>query len=301
MPAGLTGSETRDRGSSARSSPVSESGFSGTPSAEARAFLYCWLLPGLAVLSAASAKRSIYLIPLVPAAALLVAAWWRSRPARRRLGRAAGIAGWILFAIGVVCAAALPVFIGAALTGAEPRDPGGALAAVAAEPSGVPAAAALLAALAAVALLVRRDPGRGARGALVLAYVLFFVAGAILLPLAAPRLSARSMGEEIRRQRDNGATVAAYRLTEGAMGQFLFYSGGTVDWIGRSARETQSECTECRSTLRAGEYLRLGGRRAVLLTADDYEKVKPGLPPSRIAARRRVGGSVYVLVASAGG
>ena len=122
--------------------------------------LLAWLLPCLVFLSISSGKRSLYLLPLGPAIALLVAAWWRTRAPswrRRAKGPAAGRGGLAvrlpasaLLVLGLVLALALPVAIGALRTGIDVRRAEDALVAVRAAPAGVALGGVLLAAVLAI-------------------------------------------------------------------------------------------------------------------------------------------------------
>lgn len=55
-------------------------------------FLLSWLLVGLVGLSVAATKREIYLLPLAPAVAILVAGWFDQAPRRLLVGLAAALA-----------------------------------------------------------------------------------------------------------------------------------------------------------------------------------------------------------------
>lgn len=268
------------------------------------AFLVAWLLPPLVVLSVASSKRSIYLLPLAPALALLVAGWWRApevrSPGRGRSTRWATVPALILAAIGLLVAVGLPFAIAALLAGGEGLGVRGHWEALARDPSGIPVGAALFLAIVALALLWRRRRGRAAAGAVLAVFALLFVVGTVLIPIAGPRLSARAFGEAIGDLRSRGARVAAAGLTEGSLGQFLYYSRGTMDWIARQGPPA-SPCVECRDPVSAAAFLAGHGRRAVLLRVEDFralpaDTVKGG----RIRRRGRVGGTEYVLFEATG-
>jgi 4-amino-4-deoxy-L-arabinose transferase-like glycosyltransferase len=263
------------------------------------AFLWSWLLPALVVLSLASAKRSIYLLPLTPALALLVAAWWRGRGARAerrgRTSRWAVVPALILAALGLLVAAGVPLAIAALLAGGEHLSVRGHWEALVRDPSGVPLGAALLLAIVALVLLARRRRARAAAGAVVTVFAFLFVAGTVLIPIAGPRLSARAFGEAIGDLRSRGTRVAAAGLTEGSLGQFLYYSRGTLEWIAREGPPA-NPCVECREPVSAAVFLAGPGRRAVLMRSKDFaalpaEVVRGG----RVRTRGRVGGAEYVL------
>ena len=154
----------------------------------------------------------------------------------------------------------------------------------------------MLAAVTAVALRARANRRRGAAGSLVVLWAFLLVAGAALLPLAEPRLSARNLGRAIEHERGRGTRIAAWRITEGSLGQFLFYSGGTVDWIGAAENPAQASCVECRLTVDPTGFLAGPGRRACLMTEDGYAELPAQARGGRILARGRVGGSSYILL-----
>src|SRR6185436_17054692 len=105
------------------------------------------------------------------------------------------------------------------------------------------------------------------------------------------------VGEAIRDLSRSGTPVAAFGVSEGSLGQFLFYSEGTLDWIGRRSRNPESACTDCRSTDSVAEYFARPGPRACLLLEDDADQLGPLLPPARVLLRARVGSAAYVLLA----
>jgi 4-amino-4-deoxy-L-arabinose transferase-like glycosyltransferase len=268
------------------------------------AFLWSWLLPPLAVLSLASSKRSIYLLPLTPALALLVAAWWRAREGRAarrgRTTRWAVVPALILAALGALIAVGATLSIAALLSGGDHLSAWRHWEALLREPSGVPLGAALLVAILALVALARRRRERAAVGAILTVFAILFVAGAVLLPIAGPRLSARALGETIGDLRSRGTRVAAAGLTEGALGQFLYYSRGTMDWIARMSPPA-NPCVECRDPISAPVFLAGPGRRAVLMRSEDFAAL-PGdvVRAGRVRSRGRVGGADYVLFESAG-
>ncbi len=189
------------------------------------------------------------------------------------------------------------MFVAAIFSGRTPRGVPGLVAAVVAEPAGVPAGAAMLVAVLAVALVARANGRRGARGTVALLWVFLLVAGVALLPLAEPRLSARQLGQAMEAERARGARLAAWHLTEGSLGQFLFYSGGTADWIGKGEGGAQNPCVDCRLPAAPAEYLAGPGRRALLTTEEGFSLLPPEARSGRVLARGRVGGAGYVLLA----
>ena len=78
-----------------------QSGTPGPERAQPEVFLFSWLLPPFLLLSMSASKRSIYLLPLAPAMALLVAAWWRS-PRRAGPSRSESPPAWGRFPAGSI-------------------------------------------------------------------------------------------------------------------------------------------------------------------------------------------------------
>jgi 4-amino-4-deoxy-L-arabinose transferase-like glycosyltransferase len=231
--------------------------------------LLVWFLLPFVVLSIASTKRGLYLLPIYPASAMLVA-WWLVRGRPGRLGRWAGVPA-------------------AALAGLA-----GAVALAASGHRGL-AAALGIAAAAVVALavrFVRRDePAR-------LGVAIVSVAGASCLLAAtvvAPAVvnggtSVRAAGESLRRHADGGARLAFYDFREGNLGGFCFYARGI--WPNLKSPEALAR------------HLEGGGESLAFLKADDVDRVVPSLP-FRIEAverwryRGRPGqetGSEFVLI-----
>jgi hypothetical protein len=165
----------------------------------------------------------------------------------------------------------------------------------------VPVGAALLVAIAALIVLSRGRRRRAAPGAVLAVFAFLFIAGAVLVPIAGPRLSARGFGETIGDLRSRGTRVAAAGITEGSLGQFLYYSRGTMDWIARQGPPA-SPCVECRDPVSAAAFLAGAGRRAVLMRAEDFEALPAEVSRSgRVRKRGRVGGAEYVLFEAAQG
>jgi len=163
----------------------------------------------------------------------------------------------------------------------------------------VPVGAALLVAIAALVVLSRGRRARAAPGAVLAVFAFLFIAGAVLVPIAGPRLSARGFGETIGDLRSRGTRVAAAGITEGSLGQFLYYSRGTMDWIAREGAPA-SPCVECRHPVSAAAFLGGPGRRAVLMRTEDFEALPAEVSRSgRIRKRGRVGGAEYVLFEAA--
>ena len=124
----------------------------GNPALELPLFLLLWLVLMVAFFSAAATKLPGYILPVLPAAALLVALWWRPLPsAAPRQGPTwpLQLTGWINAALLAVLAAAAAI---------APRwaasDPAHPALAVALDSSGLPIRLAVLLAAAALALVV---------------------------------------------------------------------------------------------------------------------------------------------------
>jgi 4-amino-4-deoxy-L-arabinose transferase-like glycosyltransferase len=124
-------------------------------------FLLLWLVVMVAFFSAAATKLPGYILPALPAGALLVALWWQPLSAPSGAGDGPPLA-WPLRAAGWVNAVLLAALAAAAAL--APRwaasDPAHPAFAVALERSGLPLRLALLLALAALALvlLLRQAP-----------------------------------------------------------------------------------------------------------------------------------------------
>jgi len=183
-------------------------------------YLLCWLLVPLVVLSIASTKRGIYLLPLYPAAALLVG-WWLDRvsPARGAPAirdRPVRIALGLLLGAGIVIAALLPASLGVL------------------EPEGRVATALGLVLVAALALAgyAALRTGRADRLAILVAGAVGLVhlvaAGGIVPELVDRHASPREAARQIRRMADAGDRLALYDFKEGSLGGYLFYAGMTL-------------------------------------------------------------------------
>jgi 4-amino-4-deoxy-L-arabinose transferase-like glycosyltransferase len=170
--------------------------------------LLAWLLLPFFLLSVASTKRGLYLLPIYPAAAMLLA-WWLCRGGVRRAWL------WLLFTVSAVCGAAVVVvaFL------AAPRAPAAPVA------TGL----VLAAAIGFASLAVRRGDGRAT------ALGVAAVSGTALLAaivVATPRIvnggtSARPAGAALRDLTAHGATLSLYDFKEGSLGGVTFYSGRT--------------------------------------------------------------------------
>jgi len=251
--------------------------------------LLLWFGLPLVLLSIASTKRGIYLLPIYPPAAILVA-WWlaggEGAPAAPRRGRR--IALWLLFIMLILLAVAVLV-IGIAGRPGERLVPA-VLGALLAWPVAVAWSAA------------RRDDGRRLGLAVAGGTALIFVAA---LAWAAPGIvnhgvSARTAGGEMRALAEAGDRIALYRFHQGMMGGFLFYSGRTYPNL-RDAEELRRHL----ESDQAG-----GGRALVLMRSGAFDEAARALPFPILEARRYVfrkmpgvergaGAGDYVLVVRA--
>jgi 4-amino-4-deoxy-L-arabinose transferase-like glycosyltransferase len=257
--------------------------------------LISWVLVPLVVLSIASTKRGIYLLPLYPAAALLVGAWiarlttrptstlsdaasdpravaggWEpprpSWPARAALG--------LLFGATIVVAALLPAALRLVLPEAR----------LAAWVSlGVP----LLAAVAGSTALRASRPDR-------LALVTIGTVGVVHLVLAStvvPRivngsLSPRMAAHQVRRMIDAGDRLALYRFKEGSLGGYLFYSGATLPHL----RDTE----ELRRHFMSGAVADSSPRSLALMREEVYAGLAADLGIPTTVVRRFPAGPQFL-------
>jgi len=227
--------------------------------------LLLWFGLPLVLLSIASTKRGIYLLPIYPPAAILVA-WWLAGgegvPPPPRRGRR--VALWLLFAMLVLLAIAVLV-LGIAGRPGERIVPAviGALLAW-------PVAAAWGAA--------RRDDGRRLGLAVAAGAALVFVAASVwAVPGIVNRgVSTRAAGGELRGLAEAGDRIALYRFHQGMLGGFLFYSGRTYPNL--------RDAEDLRRHLESDEA---DGRRAlVLMRGGAFDEAARSLPFPILEARR---------------
>ena len=241
--------------------------------------LLLWFAVPLTVLSLASTKRGLYLLPIYPPAAILVA-WWLTRHADvPGLGRRVG--HWLLLAAtGIAVCAVLGFGIAA--------DPGG---------FGAPLIVlALVAWPLAVAWRAARA-GNGGRLGLFTALataIVFVAAMAWAVPsIVNGGMSARAGGSDLREHAQAGDRIALYQFKEGMLGGFLFYSDGTYP----NLLDAKALADHLAGNDPAGP------RSLALMRVEDFEKVAGTLPFPVAEARRYVfptlpgapGSSDYVL------
>jgi 4-amino-4-deoxy-L-arabinose transferase-like glycosyltransferase len=206
--------------------------------------LLVWFLLPLFVLSIASTKRGLYLLPIYPAAAVLVA-WWLTRGRPGRVARRAGI-----------LAVALP---GLAATAALLASGHRGLAAVLA--LGTAGAVTL-----AVRFARRDEPARLGVAIVSAAAAWCLLAAAVIAPsIVNGGTSARAAGESLRRRADAGDRLAFYEFREGNLGGFCFYAGRT--WPNLQGPEALVRHLE-------GE----GGASLALVKAEDLTRTAASLP-----------------------
>ena len=241
--------------------------------------LLLWFAIPLVVLSLASTKRGLYLLPIYPPAAILVA-WWLTRHADvPGLGRRVG--HWLLFA---AMSMAVCVVLGLG---------------IAAHPGGLAAPLVVLALVAwplAAAWRAART-GNGGRLGLFTALttaIVFVAAMAWAVPsIVNGGVSARAAGSDLRELSQAGDRIALYHFKEGMLGGFLFYSERTYPNL-LDAKALAGHLAGNDPT---------GHRSLALMRVEDFEEVAGTLPFPVAEERRYVfptlpgapGSSGYVL------
>ena len=186
-------------------------------------FAAVWVVCGLVAFSVPRSRLPHYVLPVFPAAALLVAGRWA--PGAPALGRALLAGLGVLIAVGAGLALALGGTLARALEPAYPAEPTARL------PWSVLAVAALALVMGAGALL--RDGARLFRLLAVAMTLLLAVGIHLVLPafsatwVAPPTLLARRAGAEAR-PCDVVAVLGPYRPS------FLFYAARGLDFVGRT-------------------------------------------------------------------
>jgi 4-amino-4-deoxy-L-arabinose transferase-like glycosyltransferase len=185
-------------------------------------FAALWVASGLVAFSLARSRLPHYVLPVFPAAALLVAGRWP--PVAPALGRA------LLAGLGVLIAAAAGLALGLGATLAQALEPAYPAEPAARLPSSVLAVAGLALVMGAGALV--RDGARLFRLLAVAMTLLLAVGVHAVLPafsatwVAPPTLLARRAGAEAR-PCDVVAVLGPYRPS------FLFYAGRRLDFVRR--------------------------------------------------------------------
>lgn len=250
-------------------------GGDGPERGESIRFLLIWLLLPVVVLSLASTKRGIYLLPIYPAAALLVG-WWIERVAgavprhpaggQPALSRAARLALAIVLGASVLITALLP----AALRLAGQDGPLGLVFGLALPP-----------ALAFFGYGALRS-GRAGRLALLagggLGMVTLGLALAVVPEVVNGVTSPRLAATFARNLTEAGDRVALYRFKEGALGGTLFYAGGTFPNL--------TTPVDLRHHLEAGGVAGPGPRSVALMRERVYLEDAPRLGIPTTIVRR---------------
>ena len=188
------------------------------------------LLTGLALFSAAQTRLPHYVLPLFPAAALLVAAFWRASPSR--LSRS--LLGGIAVAVGALLAGAWVASdqVVRLLAVAYPADAGASL------PASALVVAALIAGAGGVALV--RDGARlftalAATTALVLAIGFQIALPAFSREFVAPAGELAAQAARAAKSCDTLAAAGPYRPS------LLFYARRPVEFLGRQGEARLAE------------------------------------------------------------
>ena len=228
--------------------------------------LALWFLVPLLVLSIASTKRGLYLLPIYPPAAMLVA-WWLAEGAAPgetpRRARRAGL--WILFGL----LAALSLSLVWAWHLVRPTALAG------------PLTAALALALVAVTAWRAARSADGWRLGLAVsagAALIEIAVGAVLVPAIVNQgASARPIGAALRRHLETGDRVALYGIKEGSMGGLLYYAGRALPVLsGPGELEAHFAPADAPG----------GSRALVLMRAPVFEETARSLPFPLVEARR---------------
>jgi len=244
-----------------------------------RGFLFalCWVLVTLVFFSVSPAKRSVYVLTLYPALALLAGAGLDRLAAAWEGGEKRPRRAWLTVPLGLLtllvaaAAVALPV-AGLRRPEAEILGASFVLAATAAF-----AALALAAAAAFVLSLGRR--ARAATAALAMGMaVLFLTAAFVLLPRFDVFKSARPLSEVLLARMAPGDEYAIYPRLDNT---FLFYTNRTTHPIG-SPQELR-------------DFLARPGRGWLLIERDAWAKI-PDPPPLLEVARDRDPKEGYLLL-----
>jgi 4-amino-4-deoxy-L-arabinose transferase-like glycosyltransferase len=238
-------------------------------------YLLSWFVVPFVVLSIASTKRGIYLVPIYPAAALLIG-WWMTRPepqageARPRwqaaLLRPAGVPLSLLLAGTIALGAAL-LF---ALLTVRPLDwiaPTASLALLL--PAGIAAYRALRA----------RRPCRAASLCAAMAGIVYLVVATLILPAVVNEaVSARETGSSLGEMISRGDRIAVYQVPRGTIGGVLFYAGRTIPSL-RTPEDLERHLTSDGGV--AGTP-----RSMALIREEDYRDLAPRLAIPTTVARR---------------
>jgi 4-amino-4-deoxy-L-arabinose transferase-like glycosyltransferase len=247
------------------------------PAPRSIVYLLCWLVLPMIVLSIASTKRGIYLLPVYPAAALLVG-WWLDRlDGQRASGAGVGErdppAAWaaragqaLLYAAAILMSS---VFL-ALLTAARPTDW---------ITTTIALAIVLLPGLAAFHALRSRLAGRLALLIALMVGLLELGASLLIVPRIVNRgVSVRQEARTLVRLVEQGDRLAFYRFHQGMLGGYLFYAGRTFPNLGT--------LEQLKDYLMTDAGLPDGSRSLVLMREDVYQEVAPKLAVKTTIASR---------------
>ena len=257
--------------------PEVEDGPAAAPGWERRRFLLVWVATILVFFSISTEKRSVYILPLFPAAALLVGDLWHrlmeGDPSRgRRPPPALVVAGLILSALIFLALGSVPFLLGrwpeeiTSILGGPAR-----MLAVGAGAGGV----AIL-----VLLFLHRRAAAFAAQALA-ALVCFLVFVHAVQPAVNPFKSARALSETLVRERRPGEAVGMLHWRAA----YLYYSGI------RMAEVREEE---------AGDWMREPGGRLLLLSEDTFDSLRDDLGPVEILAQGGVGHREMMILRKVG-
>lgn len=208
------------------------SGDSTPPRPVGESFLWSAFLPGFFILSGASEKRGVYLLPLFPVLALLTAAHLRALAARSVRGTWERLALGVQSALSIVFALAAAAFLLYASGPALGRPPGATAVAAAAALSGSAVVAAFLAARS--LLDGRIDDLARSLWAITTAALL---AIAVCAPLFEPMKSLNPFfAAAARMERDRGRTPALLTSHESLIGYAGLTFGRVLPAVRRAAR-----------------------------------------------------------------
>ena len=240
---------------------------------EALRDLLVWFLLPLAVLSLASTKRGLYLLPVYPAASILCG-WWLARGRPGRVGRwAAVIAGAVM--IGIVTWALFE-------TGHK-------------EIAFLLAVAGTMLVARVVRAVLRDDPAALGKALALAAGMALLQAAAVVTPtIVNEGTSARAAAADLVGRARAGVSIALFDFREGNIGGFTFYAGRT--W--RNLRDLDE----------LESFMTSGSVTLALVKDSDLERVRARLPDlvevKRFRYRTRPGSDAtndYVLLHLPGG
>jgi hypothetical protein len=241
-----------------------------------RRFLLVWVATVLIFFSISTEKRSVYILPLFPAAALLMGDLWHRLlggvPApRHRPPPALVVAGLILASLVFLTLSSVPLLLG---RWPEP------ITSLLAGPSQL---LALLAGAGGVAILVPLALGRRGAAAAALAVAAlacFLVFAHAVQPAVDPIKSARGLSERLVRERRPGEEVGMLHWRAA----YLYYSG---------IRMTELKEAE------AGDWMRRPGSRLLLLGEATFDRLREELGPVEVVAHGGVGHREMLILRNA--